>query len=403
MNENLTLAQQTLCALIAKNLFGKQCANFENVNFADIYRESRLQAVHMLAFENLNGFTPDEQLKAKIEKDVSLGMMNNLANMRAHSHLHKLMTENKISYVILKGAASAHYYPGPILRNMGDVDFYVDPENTEKAKEVLIKDGFTVRDMKNDHHLVLQKKAARFELHFKITGIPNGKMKGEVERKLSGILEMAQMKQDEFCTFYAPSDFHHGLIMLMHIQSHFGNTGIGLRHVCDWAVFVNHFSEEEFVSLFEQPLKEIGLWKLAQTMGLVCSMYIGLARKSWMGDDIDTATMLAEQIFETGNFGRKNPVASMEGFFVLKPEKGKGKKGRIKSVFDSANNLVAIKWPIAKKIPLLYPFGWIFYAGRYGFRVMIGKRKKLKMGKLYKNSKKRSLLHERLEIYEINH
>lgn len=46
--------------------------------------------------------------------------------------------------------------------------------------------------------------------------------------------------------------------MLLHVAGHLINTGIGLRHLCDWAVFVAKFSDEGFCEMFEDKLKAVG-------------------------------------------------------------------------------------------------------------------------------------------------
>ena len=70
-------------------------------------------------------------------------MLNqNIQVIEEHKNIHKLLSENNIPYVFLKGCASARYYPDPLLRGMGDVDFYVPPEQLDKARGVFEEDGF---------------------------------------------------------------------------------------------------------------------------------------------------------------------------------------------------------------------------------------------------------------------
>lgn len=59
-----------------------------------------------------------------------------------HTELHDLLTENSIPYVILKGVASASYYPNPVLRTMGDVDFLIDSANFLRVASLLESIGF---------------------------------------------------------------------------------------------------------------------------------------------------------------------------------------------------------------------------------------------------------------------
>jgi len=50
-----------------------------------------------------------------------------------HTEVHNLLTEHNIPYVILNVNVSASYYPNPLLRTMGDVDFLADEHDLERA------------------------------------------------------------------------------------------------------------------------------------------------------------------------------------------------------------------------------------------------------------------------------
>lgn len=63
---------------------------------------------------------------------------------------------------------------------------------------------------------------------------------------------------------------------------HLLGEGIGLRHLCDWAVFADSLKEKEFRSLFETKLKSIGLWKFACILSQVCYKYLHCHNLSWL-------------------------------------------------------------------------------------------------------------------------
>lgn len=84
-------------------------------------------------------------------------------------------------------------------------------------------------------------------------------------------------------TFRNPEPFYHGLIMLLHMRHHLLAEGMGLRHLCDWAVFVDHFSDDEFRAMFEKKLKKTGLWRFAVTVSLSAHLAIGLPYREFMG------------------------------------------------------------------------------------------------------------------------
>ena len=89
-------------------------------------------------------------------------------------------------------------------------------------------------------------------MHFQPSGIPQGKAGVKVRKYLSDLLPRSETKQTELGEITVPSTFHHGLIILLHMCHHLTGDGLGLRHLCDWAVFINSIGEEKFLEMFEK-------------------------------------------------------------------------------------------------------------------------------------------------------
>ncbi len=67
------------------------------------------------------------------------------------------------------------------------------------------------------------------------------------------------------------------------MTSYLTGARIGIRHLCDWALFLNSIEEKEFLKLFQEPLQNMGLWVFAQTISLTSAQAFGLKRQNWMG------------------------------------------------------------------------------------------------------------------------
>ena len=132
--------ERTLLAMMEKSLFGGECALSEEEQLAAL-EESRKQAVFCLAAQSasLTGEACD-----RIKKQSLSAIRRNMDILLQHQYLHELMTKAGIPYVVLKGAASAYYYPLPHQRMMGDVDFLVAEDDVERAMELLIGEGFVL-------------------------------------------------------------------------------------------------------------------------------------------------------------------------------------------------------------------------------------------------------------------
>lgn len=234
------------------------------------------------------------------------------ANMQIsyeHTELHDLLNPNSIPYVILKGVASASYYPNPILRTMGDVDFLINSVDFPRATSLLESTGFkkAAEDDGEGIHVAFRRDDSTWEMHRSINGIPEGEAGEQVRLYLSNIIETAVDYDEGNGVIKIPDDFHHGLVLLLHTASHLTSEGVGLRHLCDWAVFVNHFKDEQFRHLFEEKLKACGLWRFAQYLSLVSVKYLKLTYQPWMAEaDDDILEQLITDIMNGGNFGKKD-------------------------------------------------------------------------------------------------
>ena len=212
------------------------------------------------------------------------------------------------------------------------------------------------------------------------------------------ILECAVLNDGDLAEYRGPSTFHHGFIILTHLQHHLFHEGVGLRHFIDWAVFANSFSNEEFLSIFEERLKKIGLFRLAQLLSLGAVKHLGMAHKEWMGDDYETADELLADIIYGGNFGRKDKQRSYEGFFIAGRDEGDMQRGRLLQLFYSLNNVVRYHWKWAEKCVLLYPVGWVYFSARYLIRVLLGKRQ-MNLRDTYQKSGERKKKYSKLKVF----
>ena len=218
-----------------------------DVDWQAVYEECNKQTVTVLGFygaKQVEGLDPE--VRKRWEKDVAAVAFQNYRVTFSHQKLHQIMEDAGIPYVILKGCASAAYYPRPMERLMGDVDFLVCKPDLERAGKVLEDNGFRPWEEEHICHVVYRNETEHLEMHFEPAGVPYGKA-GEICREyFRDIYEQSQIIDYEGGQLHVPSAFHHGLVLLLHTSHHMLGEGIGLRHLCDWAVFAASFSEKEY-------------------------------------------------------------------------------------------------------------------------------------------------------------
>ena len=399
MSEDVT--RKTVLSLLSSAMFQKPLCLEKEIDWKAVFVECRAQSVVSLAFSALPRDEVPQNIYAHWKAVVNENLIVNSKISYAHTMLNELMSQAGIPYVILKGCASAEYYDAPLLRTMGDVDFYVPPDCFAKADKLLLKSGFRSNEIDHEYEKAYTRNDVIFELHNTVNGVPGGKVGAEIREYFDDVFEKAELKRFDLAEYYSPSLFHHGLVMLLHVARHMITGGIGLRHFCDWAFFVDKVGDK-FVSLFEEKLKRIGLWRFAQVLTQFCTAYLGLIRCEWAGR-IDKQLLfdLRNDVFAGGNFGHKDLKRADEAKFITSRKKGGvNSDSNFKQAVLSANEIVRKHWEFAEKIPLVYPVGWVFFGGRYAIRAVAGKREKVKVSTLVEDAEKRKEIYKGLKLFE---
>lgn len=398
-NAKLRDNEKILLDILANNLFNagrKVELNEDNLNA--VWCEAYVQAVTLMAFNNYGEDIIKGELGELIKKRLSQSLAENARNDYEHVRICSIMKNAGIPCTVLKGFASALYYPDPLMRSMGDVDFLVDADDFEKADKVLIENGYETTGKNNDVHDIYVSKTCRCEMHFQPSGIPEGKAGEKIKKYLSDLLDKSETVKTELGNIIVPSAYHHGLIILLHMCHHLTGDGLGLRHLCDWAVFLNTIGEKKFLEMFEETFKDIGLWEFAKTMTFISCKYLGLKGMSWAKNaDKKLADYILIDIIIGGNFGQKNVDRSHESLFIS--SKNEEEVSMLKQFFISANNIVYKHWEIARKLKFLLPLGWIFFGGRYIIRSLMGKRPKINPQKVAKEASERIDIYSSLNLF----
>lgn len=395
--------QKTICCLLSSSMFQKPFCADKDVDWKAVFDECKAQSVISLAFSALPKSEVPQKIFAHWKALVNENLAVNSKISYAHTMLNELLNQAKIPYVILKGCASAEYYDDPLLRTMGDVDFYVSPEYFEKADKLLLKNGFKSNEIDHEYEKAYTKDDVIFELHNTVNGVPGGKVGIAIRHYFDDIFDNSELKHFDLAEYYSPSPFHHGLVMLLHVARHMITGGIGLRHFCDWAVFVDKVGIN-FVPLFEDKLKRVGLWRFAQIMTQFCTAYLGLKPQAWTGIiDKKLIYNLKNDVFAGGNFGHKDLSRADEAKFITSRKKGGvNNDSNIKQAVLSANEIVRRHWKFADKLPVIYPIGWAFFGSRYALRALVGKRNKININKIAKGAEKRKGIYRSLELFRLN-
>ena len=388
--------QAFLLSLLASQ-FGKDAPappDFSEEEWKHLIAESFYQAVGYLTFSLCEPFKDrvPADLYPHWSREVIKIMGRNRNVATAQNELIALLGNRP--YLILKGLASAAYYPDPALRDFGDVDFLVDESLQGEVSELLLSCGYQSAGEGHAHHIVFKKPFCHLELHRAPPGIPTGEA-GEKLRSYFSSLEknaVLQTVDSDYlrATFRAPAPAQHGLILLLHMQHHMLEEGLGLRHLLDWGFFVAKTKDEPFWQEELLPLlQQVGLLTFAAGMTKTCAVYLGSPEPEFCRDvSTELCAGVMEDIFALGNFGMKDRGRSHSAAIT----------NRKKGVFGAFHDMVMEKHPVLHRVPILYPAIAIWELVAYGFGVLFGKRTRL--SKLLRSARERKSLYDRLAVFQ---
>ena len=396
-----TLEQRVLTELLAEEISGKSNLSEEELKTADweeVLKEAKAQAVPIMAAESAVKYK--EYIKNFKDWELTAAKLHtyNFRVCLEEQKLNKIMQGNP--FCVLKGMSAASYYKNPKDRCLGDIDFLVNCREQDKAEELLLENGYQNLNIDNEHHVTFNKTGVHLEMHFEIPGIPNGKAGETVREYVKNLLDNARTLEFNNYTFPAPDDIYHGLIILLHMQHHMIDEGIGLRHICDWACYVNKTQNEPFWQELLELFQKIGILTYAKVITKISSMYFHIDCPEWAnGADEQLCKDVIKDVLKGGNFGRKDKLRSKSSLMIAKNEYTTSKISKVSNLLWILHRSVITNYPIVKKLPVLYPFFYCYRGVLYAFRMFAGKR--ASVFKMAPMAKERKSVYERLHLFEI--
>ncbi|BCS85741.1 nucleotidyltransferase family protein [Prevotella herbatica] len=222
-----------------------------------------------------------------------------------------LLNKNSIGYFVFKGQTMAYLYGKQNIRCAGDVDFYCAEKDRERLLR-LLKNDVSFNDEVSFKHLSYKKDGVDFELHFKLA---NFSVKRHQEFWDSLIeAEIQNKKCDNICIndidVSTLSPTTNAVYLFIHIYHHFMKEGIGLRQLCDWAVFLDHYRNEIDRNEVEKILNKLGYVKAYCAFGSILIDKLGLEKDTFPlpvnENDRRWGKKVLKVIYHGGNFGWSN-------------------------------------------------------------------------------------------------
>lgn len=281
----------------------------------------------------------------------------------AQKELAGIFENAGIPMVILKGCAAAKYYPAPECRSMGDIDFIVPQDRFQEACTLMKKYGYAddkeARDEQQEQggqprHVSFRKDLFTYELHhhFSYTDL-------NIEPYVIDGLTNREKSQIYSFDFPMLPRLANGLVLLAHMRDHL-KSGLGLRQVIDWMMYVNGELDDVFWNKeFCAAAESVGLDTLAKTAARMCQLYFSLSERfTWCVDaDERVCRRLMELLLVSGNFGvKQGSGSSIEAVSTTFQKNG---------FFRQLQLAGERNWKAYQRNSRLKPLCWAYQLGRY--------------------------------------
>lgn len=279
-----------------------------------LVREARRQSVlgivakAVLDRRDLQTRLPND-LRLRLKSFVVSNVMTSESMREIIVRVVQAMADAGIIPVLLKGHSLAVNYPFPDLRQCGDIDIYVGEESAVEAYQVLKTIATSIDP--EDKSLWGKHFSAHFdeievEVHRHTSTHSTRRYAGiYAEAAGKGLTENLQTLSMGDVSVLTPSIDFNAYYIFDHLFEHFLTSGIGLRHLCDWMMYLHRYHGQLDLAYLKKLLADMDMLKPWQAFGGILVKYLGLPQEEfpfYAGEA--KAGKLLRHILDDGNFGK---------------------------------------------------------------------------------------------------
>ncbi len=299
------------------------------IDYSDIYRLAEEQSVIGLVaagFEHVVDIKPPKIVVLQfVGQTLQLEQRNTAMNYFIGVLVDK-MKDAGIHTLLVKGQGIAQCYERPNWRSCGDVDFFLDSENYEKAKAFLVPMATSVENEgEYKKHLAITIEPWVVELH--------GNLRCGLSYKMDEVID--EIQKDVFfgsdvrswmsgeTPVFLPGADSDVLFVFTHFLTHFYQEGLGLRQICDWCRLLWTYRESLKYNLLESRIREMGLMSEWKVFGAFAVDYLGMPAETMPFYSSETkwknkAKLVCKFVMEVGNMGHNRDSSYFDKPYLVR-------------------------------------------------------------------------------------
>ena len=234
---------------------------------------------------------------------IGMGQMIE-ASGRLHRERSKELSEMVLAIgfhgCVLKGTAIARYYPEPLRRQCGDIDFWMP---SAKRKDVLtwLKSKYVI-----EHHVwhnigVKMFEDVPVEIHLHPAWVYHPIHNRRLQHWFEEMAERGMMMENGYLVM--PVEFD-AVFSLVHTFRHLITEGVGMRHIVDYYFVLKSLPKEKYKETMKT-ISKIGLSKFTAAMMFVLKEMCGMSEELLLcKPNKKDGLFFMKEIMAAGNFGK---------------------------------------------------------------------------------------------------
>ena len=337
------------------------CAVKQKIPDKALISEMDLAAVHDFASRHMLNAAVSMALESagyedeKTRQSIGIALRKVLTLESEKNSLFHKLEEAGIWHMPLKGAVLKDYYPKLGMREMSDYDILFDASRAKDVRKIMESSGFSTTEFGIQNEDVYRKAPLTlFEMHRTLFGARHGKIIFEYYANVKE--RLGQVDDKNYAYHFIPEDFY--IYMITHEYIHYSTSGTGLRSILDTYIFLRE--HELDWSYIESEISKLGITDFEIRNR-------SLALHVFNAEELNNEErQMLDYVISSGTYGTiQNAV-----------ENEISKRGRL-AYFLSRLTLpypqMLEEYPVLRKIPVLYPFFWLY---RLLVRGLFSRRKK---------------------------
>lgn len=373
---------EALLNCISAALDGRECAlTLAPDDWTALLRlagEQKLLPLVYAAVRGTPGFAAvPEAVRAAARRQTMREAAAQTVHTEAFLRLYQALRAEGLAPVVVKGIVCRTLYPQPELRPSSDEDLYLTAAEMPRFHAVLLRAGFVLtepeRDYRSAHEaryvhpdtgLVVEGHWALFPTEYAVYAALNV--------QLPDLMQRAQDWESGGVTLRVPDVCDHLIFLLLHAFKHFISSGVGVRQLCDIALWMRRFGAQIDWQRVRAALRATHSEGFAAAVIDAGVHWFGLERTAahippdW--ETLESAALLADAL-SGGVYGSADSTRRHSCTITIhaadRAHRGGTGRASLCAALFPGREVMAGWYPYVARCPALLPAAWVQRIWRY--------------------------------------